>query len=71
MWAGIGAGGVYASTDGGESWERLPDAGGPCVHALALGAQAEGDEGPAPRPDEQARLYQQGHEGVFRILDWR
>jgi photosystem II stability/assembly factor-like uncharacterized protein len=69
MWAGIGAGGVYASQDGGESWERLPEAGGPCVHALALGAQAQGEGGPLARPVEQARLYQQGHEGVFRSED--
>lgn len=67
LWAAVGAGGVYTSPDGGASWTRLPDASGPCVHALALAPEAAGAAGP--------RLYQQSHDGVFRSDDgggtWR
>lgn len=61
LWAAVGAGGVYTSPDGGEVWTRLPDAGGPCVHALALAPEAASAAGP--------RLYQQSHDGVFRSDD--
>jgi photosystem II stability/assembly factor-like uncharacterized protein len=58
LWAAVGGGGVYRTADGGDSWERLPDAGGPAVLGLAL---APGRGGP--------RLYQQGRDGVYRSDD--
>jgi photosystem II stability/assembly factor-like uncharacterized protein len=58
LWVAVGAGGVYRSGNGGDSWERLPDAGGPAVLGLALapGGAAE-------------RLYQQSRHGVYRSDD--
>jgi photosystem II stability/assembly factor-like uncharacterized protein len=63
LWVGISAAGVFASEDGGATWDRRNSRGndggdgasghavGLCVHAIA---HAGGD-----------RLYQQNHEGVF------
>lgn len=55
LWVAISAGGVYRSADSGRTWERLPMAGDPCVHALV---QAAG-----------GALYQQNHAGVWRSDD--
>jgi hypothetical protein len=65
IWVGISAAGVFASEDGGASWDRRNRLGnaepgsetGLCVHGLAGAAGARG------------RLYQQNHEGVFRSED--
>ena len=70
MWLGISAAGVFATEDGGETWERRNRLSnestradvhhhdgeiGHCVHNIV---RAGGD-----------RLYQQNHHGVFRSLD--
>ncbi|WP_172326911.1 sialidase family protein [Mangrovicoccus sp. HB161399] len=71
LWVGISAAGVFASEDGGASWERRtrrsntaspprspfgsPDEIGYCVHNMGRGP---GDV-----------LYQQNHHGVFRSRD--
>lgn len=74
IWVGISAAGVFASEDGGCSWERrnrrtnaasesASDPGnevGHCVHNLVRAA------GP---PDVGDLLYQQNHHGVFRSGD--
>lgn len=68
LWCGISAVGVFASEDGGESWQArnrgvtvaVPgerDDIGSCVHALAQD------------PDDPDRLYRQDHKGVYRSLD--
>ncbi|XWN29693.1 MAG: sialidase family protein [Devosia sp.] len=71
MWIGISAAGVFASEDGGKSWEprnagtrmdyappeqRYPEFG-QCVHSLVMAAGT---------PD---RLYQQNHCGMYRSDD--
>ncbi len=71
LWVAISTGGVFATTDGGASWEprnqgtrndyapeehRYP-AYGQCVHSLAMAAG---------NPD---RLYQQNHCGMYRSDD--
>jgi photosystem II stability/assembly factor-like uncharacterized protein len=67
LWVGISAAGVFASEDGGASWERRnrrsnADAGdgevGHCVHNFV--------RAPGSGPD---LLYQQNHHGVFRSPD--
>jgi hypothetical protein len=65
LWVAVGAGGTYRSEDGGESWMRLGEAGGPCVHGLALAPGAAGRNGERGH----RRLYQQSHDGVFRSDD--
>ena len=71
MWVGISAVGVFASEDGGESWEPrnrgirndyLPEGQqypeyGQCVHSIALA------------PGMPDRLYQQNHCGMYRSDD--
>lgn len=62
VWLGISAAGVFATKDGGVTWERrndLPDEGevGHCVHNLVR-APGHGDV-----------LYQQNHHGVWRSED--
>lgn len=71
LWVGISAAGVFASEDGGESWEprnrgtrsdfmpedqRYPEVG-QCVHSLVMAAGGNG------------RLYQQNHCGMYRSDD--
>jgi photosystem II stability/assembly factor-like uncharacterized protein len=69
IWVAISAAGVFATEDGGTSWEPrnrgtrndyYPDKYplvGQCVHSLALAA------------DSQDRLYQQNHCGMYRSDD--
>jgi photosystem II stability/assembly factor-like uncharacterized protein len=71
IWVGISAGGVFHTSDGGETWEArnrgtradfLPDGQkypdhGQCVHCLVMAAGM---------PD---RLYQQNHCGMYRSDD--
>lgn len=74
MWVGISAAGVFATEDGGVTWERRND--------LADAADGEGNTHPAAGSDghtgfcvhhlEHAhgdRLYQQNHHGVWRSDD--
>lgn len=69
LFLGLSAGGVYRSTDGGQSFEPanagvrapyLPDAdplSGHCVHRILL------------HPRDPLRLYQQSHSGTYRSDD--
>lgn len=76
MWVGISAAGVFASDDGGVTWERRND--------LADPAQGDKDEHPAAAsdghtgfcvhhveraPGDAPVLYQQNHHGVWRSDD--
>jgi photosystem II stability/assembly factor-like uncharacterized protein len=76
LWVGISAAGVFASEDGGRTWERR--------NRLANAAACEGHDHPAaPRngetghcvhnmmraPGEGDVLYQQNHHGVWRSGD--
>ncbi|MDN5804901.1 MAG: glycoside hydrolase, partial [Microlunatus sp.] len=74
MWVGISAAGVFATEDGGVTWERRND--------LADAADGEGHDHPAAASDghvgfcvhhiEQATgetIYQQNHYGVWRSAD--
>ena len=82
MWVGISAAGVFATEDGGVTWERRND--------LADPADGEGNDHPAAASDghtgfcvhhlehaagEPGLLYQQNHHGVWRSEDgglgWR
>jgi len=68
LWVGISAAGVFATTDGGATWDRrnrranaaTVDEGetGLCVHNLARAPGALGD-----------LIYQQNHHGVWRSAD--
>ena len=83
IWLGISAAGVFASEDGGQSWERRnrrSNTGGeaaPHTHSDApqLG-ECDGDVGycvhnmvRAAQPSGTDLLYQQNHHGVFRSSD--
>ncbi|KRE40210.1 sialidase family protein [Knoellia sp. Soil729] len=76
MWIGISAAGVFATEDGGETWERRNDLAGP--------TDGEGQSHPAAASDghvgfcvhhvERALaggdlMYQQNHHGVWRSED--
>ena len=76
LWLGISAAGVFASEDGGKSWERR--------NRLSNAAACEGHDHPAaPRdgetghcvhnmmlaPGSGSLLYQQNHHGVWRSSD--
>ncbi|NKB54178.1 MAG: exo-alpha-sialidase [Rhizobiaceae bacterium] len=76
LWLGISAAGVFASEDGGASWERR--------NRLSNAAACEGHDHPAaPRdgetghcvhnmmlaPDSSGLMYQQNHHGVWRSSD--
>ncbi len=76
LWLGISAAGVFATEDGGRSWERrnrLSNAGD-CGHHDHPAAPRDGETGHcvhnmmhAPGPGEV--LYQQNHHGVWRSGD--
>jgi photosystem II stability/assembly factor-like uncharacterized protein len=76
LWVGISAAGVFATEDGGVTWERrnrLSNAEA-CAHHDHLAAPKEGETGHcvhnmmrAPGPGDV--LYQQNHHGVFRSSD--
>ena len=71
LWAGISAGGVFYTRDGGETWTRCtavvdgrasaPAALHPCVHALALAPGGSSSRSGAAAGDGPARLYQPAH----------
>ena len=69
IWVGISAAGIFATDDGGESWEprnrgtrndympdKYPEVG-LCVHSIALAAGSD------------TRMYQQNHCGMYRSED--
>ncbi|SNR55699.1 WD40/YVTN/BNR-like repeat-containing protein [Puniceibacterium sediminis] len=76
MWLGISAAGVFATEDGGASWDRrnrLSNAGAACDHAHPA-APKDGETGHCVhnmvRADANGDwLYQQNHHGVFRSRD--
>ncbi len=79
LWLGVSAAGVFASEDGGASWERRnrrSNAGTAGAHAHADGTvHREGDEvghcvhNIARAPGTGDLLYQQNHQGVWRSQD--
>jgi photosystem II stability/assembly factor-like uncharacterized protein len=79
MWIAISAAGVFATEDGGESWERRnrranEEAGPAHVHADGSAHEAGAETGLCVHnmvraPGDGDRLYQQNHHGVFRSPD--
>ena len=77
IWVGISAAGVFATEDGGQTWERRNrlDNAGPCEHNDHPTAPRDGETGHcvhnmmrAPG-EERDLLYQQNHHGVYRSRD--
>lgn len=76
LWIGISAAGVFASEDGGQSWERrnrLSNALA-CEHSDHPAAPRDGETGHCVHnmmraPGEGDLLYQQNHHGVWRSAD--
>ncbi|MBP0481146.1 sialidase family protein [Sagittula salina] len=76
LWLGISAAGVFASEDGGQSWERrnrLSNAGA-CGHYHHPAGPKDGETGHCVHnmvraPGSEDVLYQQNHCGVFRSRD--
>ena len=76
MWIGISAAGVFATEDGGTSWERrnrLSNAES-CAHHDHPAAPRDGDIGHCVHnmmraPGDGDLLYQQNHHGVWRSTD--
>jgi len=76
MWIGISAAGVFATEDGGASWERrnrLSNAEA-CAHHDHPAAPRDGDIGHCVHnmmraPGDGDLLYQQNHHGVWRSAD--
>lgn len=76
LWIGISAAGVFASEDGGKSWERrnrLSNAEA-CAHHPHPAAPRDGQTGHCVHNMMRASgdgdlLYQQNHHGVFRSTD--
>mgnify|MGYP001551173780 CR=1 FL=1 len=80
LWLGVSAAGVFASEDGGASWERRNrrsnvGSGGAHTHADGSHHEVDGAEvglcvhNMVRASGESDRLYQQNHEGVWRSLD--
>ena len=79
LWLGVSAAGVFASEDGGASWElrnRRSNAGAAGVHTHTDGSShATGEEvghcvhNMVRAPGQAELLYQQNHEGVWRSRD--
>ncbi len=75
IWLGISAAGVFASEDGGQSWDRrnrLSNAEA-CAHHDHPAAPRDGQTGfcvhNMVRAGDSGALYQQNHHGVFRSHD--
>lgn len=74
LWVGISAAGVFATEDGGESWDsrnRLSNAGHAHVHPGSEAGHAPHDTGLCVHnivraPGNADLMYQQNHHGVFR-----
>ena len=76
MWIGISAAGVFASSDGGVSWERRNDLADVSLSGTAdhPAAPSEGHTGLCVHhlvraPGSEPVLYQQNHHGVWRSDD--
>jgi len=76
LWVGISAAGVFATEDGGVTWERrnrLSNADAQCLHHHPAGPQG-GETGHCVHnmmraPGNEDVLYQQNHHGVWRSAD--
>ena len=76
LWVGISAAGVFATEDGGTTWERrnrLSNAAA-CDHHDHPAAPRDGETGHCVHnmmlaPGSDDRLYQQNHHGVWRSAD--
>ena len=76
LWIGISAAGVFATEDGGQSWERrnrLSNAEA-CGHHDHPAAPRDGETGHCVHnmhraPGNTDLLYQQNHHGVWRSAD--
>ena len=76
LWVGISAAGVFATEDGGTTWERrnrLSNADAHCHHDHPAGPQG-GETGHCVHnmmraPGREDVLYQQNHHGVWRSAD--
>ena len=76
LWLGISAAGVFATEDGGETWDRrnrLANAAS-CGHHDHPAAPRDGETGHCVHnmmraPGDGDRLYQQNHHGVWRSDD--
>lgn len=76
LWIGISAAGVYATEDGGRSWERRNRLSNedPCAKHDHPAAPRDGEVGHcvhnlARAPGSNDVLYQQNHHGVWRSAD--
>ncbi|MEC3859850.1 exo-alpha-sialidase [Mesobacterium sp. TK19101] len=76
LWAAISAAGVFASEDGGVTWERRNRISnvGACQHHFHPAAPRNGETGHCVHnvvraPGRGDLLYQQNHHGVFRSAD--
>jgi len=76
LWCGISAAGVFASKDGGETWERrnrMSNAEG-CAHHDHPAAPRDGETGHCVHnmvraPGDHELIYQQNHHGVWKSRD--
>ncbi len=76
LWCGISAAGVFASEDGGETWERrnrMSNAES-CAHHDHPAAPREGETGHCVHnmvraPGDNELIYQQNHHGVWKSRD--
>jgi photosystem II stability/assembly factor-like uncharacterized protein len=76
LWLGISAAGVFATEDGGATWDRrnrMSNAGA-CVHHDHPAGPRDGETGHCVHnmmraPGDGDVLYQQNHHGVFRSAD--
>ncbi|MCR8546695.1 exo-alpha-sialidase [Salipiger sp. P9] len=75
LWVGISAAGVFASEDGGQSWERRNRRSNapatPCAHPAAGDGVETGHcvHNMQRAPGDGDLLYQQNHHGVYRSRD--
>lgn len=77
LWVGISAAGVFATEDGGQTWEprnRLSNAGHAHVHIGSDATHAPHETGLCVHnivraPGRSDLMYQQNHHGVFRSAD--
>lgn len=76
LWVGISAAGVFATSDGGKTWERRNRLSNTetCVHHDHPAGPRDGETGHCVHnmvlaPGAGDRLYQQNHHGVWRSAD--
>ncbi len=77
VWVGISAAGIFATEDGGATWDRrnrLSNEGADHLHAHPGNAAHDHETGHCVHnlvlaPGTTDRLYQQNHHGVFRSAD--